>query len=165
MTGQLNVPGAPHEHSSHRSEIAGLVAILICYWTICSHYGIKEGTITIGCDGQAALKALEDLVNPQPSKKDYDYRVEGRAILQKLKDRGITIQFRWVKGHQDDKQETNPASSRILQPRFLQGTNLYHGCLDRWAILNCEMDASLQNHTGDNTITSTAPIHPSHTRS
>ena len=85
ITGQLCVPGAPEDHSSHRSELAGMIGALIVILAICQLHDINEGQVTIGCDGQAALKALYDLFHPKANSKDFDLRVEGRAVIEELK--------------------------------------------------------------------------------
>ena len=113
------VPGSNEDQSAYRSELTGLLALLVMTGEICKHHDIMEGSITIGCDGLSALEQTsgeEDIIPLRAS--DYDILWVIRKRLQTLP---IHVNFRHVRGHQDNKKPVD--------------------CLDRWERLNVEMDA------------------------
>ena len=68
---------------------------------VVTHFEITSGGITIGLDGQVALDSI--LADHTPGKtKDYDMVVLIKSLIDELP---ITVQFRWVEGHQDDRHQ------------------------------------------------------------
>ena len=56
------VNGLADIQSAYRSELAGVIGMLTCIWTLCKHFNIHDGRIEIGLDGASAL---------HDSKEDY----------------------------------------------------------------------------------------------
>jgi hypothetical protein len=110
-----HVPGEPQQQSSYRSELAGIGCILTLLQAICSSHSITTGGVTIGLDGLQALKASSGRWPLHPAKPDFDMLSVIRHKLQVLP---ITVSWRWIEGHQDDRHDT----------------------LDRWARLNIKAD-------------------------
>ena len=111
------VPGNPEDQGAFRSELAGLFGQVILVNTICAVHQITQGTIECGCDGKAAL---EKMFNPDADAdtngQHFDLLSATRAALQASP---VTWTFRHVKGHQDEDLDAT---------------------LDRWALLNIQMD-------------------------
>jgi Reverse transcriptase (RNA-dependent DNA polymerase) len=113
-------PGVQQDQCSYRSELAGLVAAIHHTNELCKRHGIQNGTITLACDGEAALRSLEDFDNePSMNRQHFDLIGAGRKALR---DSTIIWKFHHVHGHQS-------------------GDNL-----DMFAILNNEMDAACKQH-------------------
>jgi hypothetical protein len=55
LLGKVIAPGGPLDHSDYRSELTGILAIMVIVDLVCKYYWIMEGTIEKGCDGLAAL--------------------------------------------------------------------------------------------------------------
>jgi hypothetical protein len=52
ITGGCVVPGLAHVHSSMRSKLAGLYAMLGLLSVIADYFDVKDGAITLACDGK-----------------------------------------------------------------------------------------------------------------
>jgi len=55
MTGQVVAPGSDQDHSSYRSELSGVYAVLLVVSKLCSYFNVDEGSVVLGCDSQSAL--------------------------------------------------------------------------------------------------------------
>jgi hypothetical protein len=51
-------PGLDEVYSSYRSELSGIYALFTVVNSPCFHYRITEGSITIGCNRDSALKKI-----------------------------------------------------------------------------------------------------------
>jgi hypothetical protein len=58
MSGQVIALGHDGDHSSYRSELAGLYSIAFIIYKLCTYYHVQEGSIHVGCDGLSALKQV-----------------------------------------------------------------------------------------------------------
>mgnify|MGYP003519673277 CR=1 FL=1 len=117
------VPGNTADQGAYRSELAGIFGQVVLVNTICKVHNISQGAIECGCDGEGAITKVfseEDDANTDGSQ--FDLLSATRAAL---KASPIKWTFRHVKGHQDD---------------ILDAT------LDRWALLNIEMDSLAKMH-------------------
>jgi hypothetical protein len=92
--------------------------------TVCQKYGITKGSITVGCDGLSALlQALDYDDDVDPTSQQFDII----AAIHYWRDLSpVQWKSRHILGHQDDAGVPT--------------------VLDRWATLNCEMDASAKAH-------------------
>ena len=73
------------------------MAVLQC---ICTVRNITEGKVTIGLDGDQALKSVSNDAEPSPSDPDEDLISD---IRQKVEKSPLTaIALKWIRGHQDD---------------------------------------------------------------
>ena len=123
IVGDTLVPGAPDAQSAFRSELTGLFSIAIMVQSLCEFYSITSGTVEIGCDGLEALhRTCSPHFHPAPTDAHYDLITATRSVMASCP---IQWLYRHVKGHQDD--------------------NLGHS-LDRWALLNIEMDYRAKVH-------------------
>ncbi len=55
IVGAVTVPGMAKDQSAYCSELAGIYCILLCVKKLCEFFQITQGSIELGCDGQAAL--------------------------------------------------------------------------------------------------------------
>jgi hypothetical protein len=118
ITGYNLPPGISTGQNSYRSELAGLYRVITMISTICSQYHLTSGKITIACDNFSALfNSMEDYKNPKISDAEYDLIY---AIKNQIAPLPISHQTHHVKGHQDEVLPTTG--------------------LDRWSLLNIEMD-------------------------
>ena len=120
LAGHLT-PGPLSAQSSFRSELSGLYGIVLMVNTICRFYDITEGQVSCACDGEQAI--TQAFANPQyyhaqTVNSDFDLL---SAIHTLLQDSPVKWQHRHVKGHQVEDETST---------------------LDRWAILNNEMDGT-----------------------
>ncbi len=49
------VPGSDYDHYAYRSELTGILALLVIIGEVCKHNKVLDGCIAIGCDGLSAL--------------------------------------------------------------------------------------------------------------
>ena len=117
------VPGHANQ-SAYRSELAGLYAIVAAILNICKVHNVEAGQVEIGCDGLSALQESfhPDIVPYDPTAPHYDLISAIRKLASSLP---ITWLPRHVAGHQDDVE---------------------NAFLDRWALLNIEMDSAAKAH-------------------
>ena len=90
---------------------------------ICTRHDITEGKVTIGLDGEQALKAVSRDWDPNPADPDEDLIYD---IRRKIDKSPLEFGWKWIKGHQDDKV---PKAG-----------------LDEWALLNIRMDTRAKRH-------------------
>jgi hypothetical protein len=122
-TGVNITQAEPSDQSAYRSEVSGLFGIVTMIREICAFYNIIAGTVHIGCDGLSALNQCTDPDHVvKPTSPQFDLITATRAMLQQCP---VTWIPHHVKGHQDDDQTA---------------------LLDRWALLNIEMDTSAKLH-------------------
>jgi hypothetical protein len=55
MDGSHVTPGDPRDQSAYRSELSGIYAQVFSAYTLALQFGITEGSMTLGCDGESAL--------------------------------------------------------------------------------------------------------------
>jgi len=115
ISGDAIAPGVEPDHSSFRSKLMGIYAIMVVMNCICTYFHITTGTVMIRCDGLEALR------------KTFVYKLDVddscfdllAAIKKVQRTSPIHYLFRHIKGHQDDTGQD----------------------LDHWAELNILMDA------------------------
>jgi hypothetical protein len=123
MDGSHVTPGDPRDQSAYRSELSGIYAQVFSAYTLALQFGITDGSMTLGCDGESAL--YQCFLRPQDvttSSKHFDMINAIRQLVRQCK---FKIIPHHVKGHQDD----NPDA-----------------ILDDWALLNIEMDRRAKEH-------------------
>jgi hypothetical protein len=73
IIGRVISPGTGSDQSVYRSELSGILAIMIMVKHICSYHHISEGSIELACDGLSALnKALSQMSILQLEDPNYD---------------------------------------------------------------------------------------------
>ena len=119
VKGQFETPGSRSSQCSHRSEMWGMLGIIMTTNAFCLDHNITEGSIIAKCDGEGTIKILTWLHKiTKNSRKHYDIIT---AIQGALDVSPIQWQFVHLKGHQDKYMS------------FSQ--------LDRWAQLNVLVDS------------------------
>jgi hypothetical protein len=98
ISGCILYPGIDEDHSSYRSELSGICALVSVVNSLCFHYKITEGSITIGCYGDSALKKSFSAVLVDMDDTD---KVIIAAIQSKIAWSPISWKTHYVKGHQD----------------------------------------------------------------
>jgi hypothetical protein len=111
-------PGHPADINPYRSELGGILAIVIVINAIANFHDITAGTIELGCDCQSGLVAIFKHVYDTPKQPHHDIIHE---IRRKLADSPLTWKSRHVDGHQDK--------------------HISYHLLDMWGQLNVEMDS------------------------
>jgi hypothetical protein len=130
------IPGTAEAQSSYRSELGGIYGIVCVVELLATTYGLTDGSITIGCDGQEALwQSLTETGTVSTRASDFDLIT---AIRRKVARSPITFHTKWVQGHQDS----------------LPGR---HRRLDPWALLNVEMDLLAKDRLARQTLVVTPP--------
>ena len=95
----MEVPGTADIQSAFRSELAGILYVLLTLQQICLLGGVQGCTITIHCDGLSAIQILNkapELVNY--TKSNFDII---NAVTKVRKQLPIVIKLAHIKGHQD----------------------------------------------------------------
>ena len=115
--GSFGIPGRIKEQDSYRSELAGLLGIIMTVNFLCIIYNITKGKVTIGCDNKSALWTAFHTENITINRSSRDIL---QAIHHQRKLSTIEWQTKHVKGHQDDTNQE----------------------LDDWEKANIEMDTN-----------------------
>jgi hypothetical protein len=113
------VSGDKSIQSAYRSELTGIMAAVNIIESICKFFKITKGAVTMVCDGKSAL---ERIFEPSPKLtfgKHFDLIIPTQLLLQRAK---ISWRPHHVLGHQSGD------------------------ALDRFALLNCEMDEACKNY-------------------
>jgi ribonuclease HI len=127
--GATQVPGAPSDQSAYRSELAGVLAILIILQALCDAHGISEGSITLSLDSQSALAEAEGSWKLKPRQSDFDILLDIRERTKRLP---IKVQYKWIKGHQDEPQSQSPTTKKRRKRKKRP--------LSNWAKMNIRVD-------------------------
>jgi len=102
IEGSMQTPGQPGDHSSFRSEVAGIYGTLLTLWYFSQEYPVT-GTITLACDGQSVLDRLQSTKTIDPFAAHVDLLRACRSIMRQLT---FQVHYSHVKGHQDSGQTT-----------------------------------------------------------
>ena len=117
ITGVNAVPGNAQDQSAYRSELAGVSGTLALAASVCKVHDIVSECITIGLDGEQALKAAGGEWRLNPAQPDFDLLTDIRKKVHRLP---IQVKWKWIRGHQDDDKTYDE--------------------LDDWAQANVRMD-------------------------
>ena len=118
-----HTPGEAREIDSFRAEAAGIYGCLMYGNALCKQYHLTEGTITLGCDCQAAINRIFCANRNPPSLAHYDIIQACRRAIEKSP---LIWKPLYVQGHQD--------------------ANTPYQSLDRWGQLNSDMDWLAKRH-------------------
>jgi hypothetical protein len=118
ITGAHVTPGHPDDINPYRSELGGILAIVIVTEAVTTLHHIQKGVIEVGCDCQSGITAIFVHEYDTPKQPHHDLIHE---IRQKIANSRITWKFRHVRGHQDN--------------------HVSYQHLDLWGQLNVEMDS------------------------
>ena len=132
INGDGIIPGFPSDQSAYRSEIGGLYGLVLAVEIIKDLWKIRSGAIVLGCDGINALYQALDIKNVTISSKQQQFDLLS-GIQGYIRDSIIKFIPIHIKGHQDDLKMIDE--------------------LDRWAIINIEMDLRAKNCWHENSRT------------
>ncbi len=91
-------PGHPLDQNSFRSEVGGLLAIILLANRICADHHILHGGIEVACDCQSALTVIFEHEWTNPTQPSYDLITAARQAIHKSP---LAWKWRHIKGHQD----------------------------------------------------------------
>jgi len=96
LTGAWHTPGQAEDHSSFRSEVAGLLGVLytLTFWVPMS----TKPTFQLACDG---LSVIQRLLNPSPIEPMEPHADLLAATRHMISTCGYNIDLQFVRGHQD----------------------------------------------------------------
>jgi len=99
FVGSFCIPGRPEDQDSYRSELAGILGIIMTVNLICIQCNIITGKVTVGCDNKSALWTSfgKAPININRSSRDIL-----QAIHHQINISPVEWASRHVKGHQDD---------------------------------------------------------------
>ena len=118
LTGQYETPGSKKSQCSHRSEMWGILGIIMTANAFCRTYNIRDGSIVAKCDGEGTIKVLQWL-HPitKNSRQHFDLIL---SIKRAIDASPLQWEFIHLEGHQDEHTS--------------------YSQLDRWAQLNVLAD-------------------------
>lgn len=106
ITGSSPVDSGEDDMESTRSEMTGVLAILLLLQVISEEYSITSGDFTIYCDNKEAINIKQEhpflLSYVRFCSNNYDLKQEIRHQLSTLY---IKVSFDHVKGHKDDDKQ------------------------------------------------------------
>jgi hypothetical protein len=117
LVGVNVIPGEEESQSPYRSELGGVAGILEALHCMCVAHSITKGHVTVGLDGEQAMKEAFSKWPLDPSRPDYDLLQHIRGMIHASP---LKFTSRWIQSHQDDYK------------------SVAH--LDRWGKLNVECD-------------------------
>jgi hypothetical protein len=128
-------PGHPEDINPYRSELGGILALVIIAEALVTFHDIQNGTVELGCDCESGLTAIFSHTYDTPKQPHHDLIHE---IRRKLSNSKLTWKHRHISGHQDKHIPVH--------------------LLDIWGRLNVEMD-SLAKVYWNETSTTTHPFY------
>ena len=118
LKGMHETPGTKESQCSHRSEMWGILGIVMTVNSFCHTHNITQGSITAKCDGEGTINILHQMYHiTKNGRKHYDII---QALYSAIKVSPIQWTFEHLKGHQDN--------------------HISYSQLDRWAQLNVQAD-------------------------
>ena len=98
IIGCHRTPGHTNDQNSFRSEVGGILAIVLLVNRLCHTHDIQSGSIEVACDCQSALTVVFEHEWDEPTQSSYDLiHATRRAVLQSP----VKWKCRYVRGHQD----------------------------------------------------------------
>jgi hypothetical protein len=129
LVGVNVIPGEEDSQSPYRSELGGVAGILEALHCICIAHSITKGHVTVGLDGEQAMKEAFGTWPLDPRRPDYDMLQHIRGMIRESP---LTFESRWIESHQDDFKSL----------KFL----------DRWSLLNVECDGLAKSFWNTNAL-------------
>ena len=132
LVGVNVIPGAEDSQSPYRSELGGVAGILEALHCICCAHVVTKGHVTVGLDGEQAMKEAFGVWPLDPSRPDFDMLQHIRGMIRASP---LTFTSRWIESHQDDHKSVK--------------------YLDRWGKLNVECDGLAKEFWNTNALAKT----------
>jgi len=102
ISGKVVVPGAAHDHSSYRSELAGVYAARLVVSRLCRFFDVSSGGVLLGCDSKFALATAFVDFSHRHSINSPSFDLLG-AIRNLRLVSPLTWDITHIKAHQDEK--------------------------------------------------------------
>jgi len=101
LTGSWFTPGQPEDHSSFRSELAGLLGVVytLTFWPPTT----TAPTFRLACDGLSVINRLTNSKPIEPTEPHADLLAAVRSMIASC---GYHIVLQFVRGHQDNGHPT-----------------------------------------------------------
>jgi len=101
LIGQWYTPGHNDDHSSFRSELAGIVGVLytLTFWPPSS----PKPVLRLACDGLSVVTRLTKPNPIEPTEPHFDLLAAARNLMRES---AYEVQLVFVRGHQDSKFPT-----------------------------------------------------------
>ena len=96
-------PGPPSAQNAFRSELMGILGLIVHINKIATTHNISTGTVTIQCDGESALNAVNShhsIIHNNRKHFDLLQSIHGARKITNIK-----WKFQHVKGHLDDDKD------------------------------------------------------------
>jgi len=116
ITAKVITPGGAQDHSSYRSELAGIYSTLTIINHICFFYDIHEGQVEFACDGLSALHQVFSNNSTSSDVADFD-------LVSAARKAWTTSPVTWITRHVAGHKDKDPTHK-----------------LDCWESLNVEAD-------------------------
>ncbi len=96
LTGQIHTPGHATDHSSFRSEVAGIIGVVytLTFWPPVT----MKPLLRLACDGLSVINRLSNNHPIDPMEPHADLLQAARTLIDTS---AYTIQLQFVRGHQD----------------------------------------------------------------
>jgi hypothetical protein len=78
------MPGRSQDHTPYRAEVGGVLGIVLTLDKICVEHDIEDGTVTLGCDCEAALTTIFEHDYSTPTQANADLIGLTRHYLSSL---------------------------------------------------------------------------------
>jgi hypothetical protein len=118
IRGRHETPGSAGSQCSHRSEMWGVLGLIMSVNSLCQLHGIQHGSILAKCDGEGTINILNNRhAIIKNNRKHYDMI---QALTSAIERSPIQWSFEHLRGHQDQY--------------------ISYSQLDRWAQLNVQAD-------------------------
>jgi hypothetical protein len=160
ITGQVVVPGAAHDHSSYRSELAGVYAALLVVSRLCRFFDVSSGGVLLGCNSKSALATAFVDSSHRHSIHSPSFDLLG-AIRNLLLESPLTRDITHIKAHQDEKVAVQDlsemeklnvamdAAAKVHIPQAYAQLRHYTVYLEPWALWH---DTTKISHNLHNTV-------------
>lgn len=99
--------GNPSYLDPFRGEFVGVLALVYIVRALLDFYGDPEETVRVKvcCDNKTFMSQAGEVVTGRGLGTylgpEYDVRAETGDVVAELERRGVKLDFKWVKGHQD----------------------------------------------------------------
>jgi hypothetical protein len=136
IVGAHVTPGHPDESNAYRSELGGILAIVIVTEAIAKLHDIQEGKIELGCDCESGIIAIFEHTYDTPKQPHHD-------LIHEIRKKLSHSRLKWTPRHVDGHQDKHTSYLR----------------LDMWGQLNVEMDSLAKTYWNE-TSEEIRPFYP-----
>jgi len=85
LTGNTKIPGAFNDQSAYRSELGGLISLVLMIQQICQYYKINTGHVSIACNGLGPLlQCFVKFQDPNPQAPHFDMISSNQNLISRI---------------------------------------------------------------------------------